>query len=62
MKTLFEVRVRRNGQITLPIELRRHADIEPGTPLTLHDLGNGVLLLIKARSPTAKLADTLAQQ
>ena len=62
MKTLFEVRVRRNGQITLPIELRRHAGIEPGTPLTLHDLGNGVLLLIKARSPTAKLADTLAQQ
>jgi AbrB family looped-hinge helix DNA binding protein len=62
MKTLFEVRVRRNGQITLPIELRKRAGIEPGTPLTFHDLGNGALLLSKARSRTAKLADTLAQQ
>ena len=62
MKTLFEVRVRRNGQITLPIELRKHTGIEPGTLLTLHDLGNGVLLLSNARSHTAKLANTLAQQ
>lgn len=62
MKTLFEVRVRHNGPITLPIELRKRAGIAPGTPLTLHDLGNGVLLLSKARSRTAKLADSLAQQ
>lgn len=62
MKTLFEVRVRRNGQITLPSELRKHSRLEHGTPLVLHDLGYGVLLLSKARSRTAKLADTLAAQ
>ena len=62
MKTLFEVHVRRNGQITLPKELRKRAGFEPGTPLILRDLGNGVLLLSKARSRTAKLADTLAEQ
>ncbi len=62
MKTLFDVRVRCNGQITLPSELRKRARLELGTPLVLHDLGHGVLLLSKARSRTAKLADTLAEQ
>jgi len=62
MKTVFEVRVRRNGQITLPSELRKRARFEQDTPLVLRDLGNGVLLMNKARSRTAKLADTLAEQ
>jgi AbrB family looped-hinge helix DNA binding protein len=62
MKTLFEVRVRRNGQITLPKELRDRASIKTGTTLTLHDLGNGVLLLSALSSRVSEIADRLAQQ
>lgn len=62
MKTLFEVRVRRNGQITLPSKLRTRARFEPGMTLVLHDLGNGVLMLRRTRSRLSKLADTLADQ
>lgn len=62
MKTLFEVRVRRNGQITLPKELRDRASIKTGTTLTLHDLGNGVLLLSALPSRVSEIADRLAQQ
>lgn len=62
MKTIFEVRVRRNGQITLPSELRKRASLEPGTTLTLHDRGNGVLLLSASSSSVSRIADRLAQQ
>lgn len=62
MKTVFEVRVRRNGQITLPKALRDHASIKTGTTLILHDRGNGVFLLSAASSRIDEIADRLAQQ
>lgn len=62
IKTLFEVRVRRNGQITLPSKLHTRARFEPGMTLVLHDLGNGVLMLRRPRSRLSKLADSLAEQ
>lgn len=62
MKTVFQVRLRRDGRITLPRELRDHASIEAGTTLTLYDLGNGVLLLSRAPSRVSGITDKLAQQ
>jgi bifunctional DNA-binding transcriptional regulator/antitoxin component of YhaV-PrlF toxin-antitoxin module len=62
MKNTFEVRVRRNGQITLSSELRKRARFEQGIPLVLYDLGNGVLVLSRARSRTEKILDTLAEK
>lgn len=62
MKTVFEVRVRRNGQITLPKALRDRASIKTGTTLILHDRDNGVFLLSAASSRIDEIADRLAQQ
>lgn len=62
MKTTFEVRVHRNGQITLPSELRKRIRLEVGSTLSLHDMGDGVLLLSKSSSSASKIADQLAQQ
>jgi AbrB family looped-hinge helix DNA binding protein len=61
MKTVFQVRLLRNGRITLPKELRDRASIKTGTTLTLHDLGNGVLLLSTASSRVSAIADKMAQ-
>ncbi|MBV6394128.1 MAG: hypothetical protein KPEEDBHJ_03376 [Anaerolineales bacterium] len=62
MKTTFEVRVHRNGQITLPSELRKRAHLETGMTLSLHDMGDGVLLLKTSTSSVSAIADRLAQQ
>ena len=62
MKTIFQVRVQRNGRITLPKELRDSADIEAGSRLTLHDLGNGVVIMSHTSSRLTKVADQLAQE
>jgi len=61
MKTIFQVRVWRNEQITLPKELRDHNLIESGTSLTLHDLENGVIVMSRTQSRTDKIADHLAR-
>ena len=62
MKTTFQVRVRRNGVITLPKELRDRTGIESGTKLTLHDLGDGVIIISRTRSRMDTIADELAQE
>jgi AbrB family looped-hinge helix DNA binding protein len=62
MKTVFEVRVRRNGQITLPSELRKRARLEAGTTLILHDRGNGVFLLSASSSRVSEIANKMAEQ
>ena len=60
MKTVFEVRVRRDGRIALPKELRDRIGTE--SMFTLQDLGNGVLLLTRSHSPVSGLADKLARE
>ena len=60
MKTVFEVRVRRDGQITLPKELRDRMGTE--SMLTLQDLGNGALLLTWSHSSVSEIADKLARE
>ena len=62
MKNTFEVRVRRNGQITLPSELRKRAHLEEGTTLSLRDMGDGVLVLSASSSGVSEVADRLSQQ
>jgi AbrB family looped-hinge helix DNA binding protein len=62
MKMTFQVRIRRNGQITLPKELRDRSLIESGTMLTLHDLGNGAIVMSRTQSRADKIADQLAQE
>lgn len=62
MKTVFSVRLRRDGGITLPKELRDRASITTGTTLTLHNLGDGVFLLSRAPSRVSEIADRMAQQ
>ena len=60
MKTVFEVRVRRGGQITLPKELRDRMGAE--STLAIQDLGNGVLLLARTHSQVSEIADKLARE
>ena len=62
MQTIFQVRIRRNGQITLPKELRDRSLIESGTLLTLHDLGDGVIVMSRTQSRTDKIADQLVRK
>lgn len=62
MKTTFQVRVRRDGRLTLPKELRDSTHIESGTMLTLHDLGDGVIVMSQTHSRTDQIADQLAQE
>ena len=62
MKTVYQVRIQRNGQITLPKELRDRSLIEFGTSLTLHDLGDGVIVMSRTQSRADKIADQLARK
>lgn len=62
MKTIFQVRVRRDGRITLPKELCDHIQIKSGTELTLHDLGDGVIVISQSHSRLSQVANQLAQE
>ena len=62
MKIVFQVRVRRDGGITLPRELRHRSHFEQGTKLTVRDLQNGVILLSRARSRLSGIAGQLANE
>ena len=62
MKTIFQVHIQHNGQITLPKELQDRSLIESGTSLTLHDLGDGVIVLSRIHSPIDEIADELAKK
>ena len=62
MKTTFQVRVRRDGRITLPKALRDRNHFESGTRLTLHDLGDGVIVMSRTHSRVSKVADELAKK
>lgn len=62
MKTIFQVRVRHGGRIVLPGELRDRSGIEIGTRLTLHDLGNGLIVISRKRNRLSRIADQLANE
>lgn len=62
MKTVFQVRVHRDGRITLPRKLCDRIHIESGSELTLHDLGDGVIVMSPAQSRLSQIANQLAQE
>ncbi len=41
---MYEVRVTRKGQTTIPVELRKKYNIREGTRLLIVDTGDGILL------------------
>ena len=62
MKTTFQVRVRRDGRLTLPRELRDRVPFKSGATLTLYDLGNGVVVISSTRPRFSAIADKLARE
>ena len=60
MKAVFRVRIQRGGRITLPKELRDRYHMEAGDALTLHGLGENLVLINLKRSPIDQIADKLA--
>ncbi len=61
MRKSTPIRIRKNGALTLPIELRREYNIDEGDTLTLIDLEDGAFLL-KAKqkeSPSNQVARTV---
>ncbi len=45
MRKSTPIRIRKNGALTLPIELRREYNLDEGDTLTLLDLDDGAFLL-----------------
>ena len=62
MKSVFQVRVRRGGRIALPKELSAQAWFQAGTTLTLHEAGNGLVVISSKPARLTDVADQLAQQ
>lgn len=58
----YRVPVARRGTITLPRELREHNHIGTGDTLTLSDLGNGVVVMSRQRTPVDVIASQLAKE
>lgn len=59
MPTTFTVQVAQRGLVTLPKEVRKAHNIEPGQQMTLLDL-DGVLVLSLRPSQVDALADRIA--
>ncbi len=59
MPMMYEVKVTRKGQTTIPIELRKKYGIEEGSRLVMVDTGEGIL--IKPATTTADLAGSGAR-
>jgi len=55
------IQIRDKGVITVPVELRRRYDLNPGDVLTLIDLGGGAFLVRPQLSRLAREADQVAQ-
>lgn len=55
------IQIRDKGVITMPAELRRQYDLNPGDVLTLIDLGGGAFLITPQVSRLARQADQVAQ-
>jgi bifunctional DNA-binding transcriptional regulator/antitoxin component of YhaV-PrlF toxin-antitoxin module len=64
METLGSARtiqIREKGVITVPVELRRQYNLDPGDVLTLIDLGGGAFLITPQVSRLARQAGQVAQ-
>ena len=55
------IQIRDKGVITVPAELRRQYDLNPGDVLTLIDLGGGAFLVTPQLSRLAREGDQVAQ-
>lgn len=55
------IQIRDKGVITVPAELRRQYDLNPGDVLTLIDLGDGAFLITPQLSRLVHEADQVAQ-
>jgi bifunctional DNA-binding transcriptional regulator/antitoxin component of YhaV-PrlF toxin-antitoxin module len=58
----YRVQVARRGSITLPRELREHNHIGTGDTLTISDLGNGVVVMSRQRTPVDVIANKHAKE
>lgn len=38
------------GRVVVPVEIREHAGLEPGTPLVFIDTGDGVVMLTRSQA------------
>lgn len=61
MQTTFTIQVAQRGLVTLPKEVRKAHNIEPGQQMTLLDLGD-VFVLSPRPSQVDALADRIADE
>jgi bifunctional DNA-binding transcriptional regulator/antitoxin component of YhaV-PrlF toxin-antitoxin module len=59
--SVVTIQIRDKGVITVPVELRRQYNLNPGDVLTLIDLGGGTFLITPQVSRLARQADQVAQ-
>ena len=59
--SVVTIQIRDKGVITVPVELRRQYNLNPGDVLTLIDLGGGGFLITPQVSRLARQADQVAQ-
>ncbi len=59
---MTEIRIRKDGRITLPAGFRQKYGLKEGATLTLTDLGGGNLMFTPGVSNFTRLADKLAEE
>jgi len=59
--SVVTIQIRDKGVITVPVELCRQYDLDPGDVLTLIDLGGGAFLITPQVSRLARHTDQVAQ-
>ena len=62
MKSTFQVKVTKNGAITIPRKLMEKYSVGEDAMLALTDLGNGVVVLRLRKPEVNEIADDLSKQ